>query len=212
MNERNLFLKRTTPRSPPNMNEETLQNVHSPLKISSQMVLSNDFSQKNNPNNKYNEFYGPSKTEVNKNNFYNEEAFSQSFDVEAERRNRQLQQQRQKDYENPENTDPETDYYYKQSKTSSDINDYNNRYTYNYRRDFDYIDFNKLYPENKFGQNNYIDINNTKNQKMKFSKPFQGPPLLSRGRSYEARYRKKGSDMEPFYKYKNIINFNFKSN
>ena len=204
MNERNLFLKRTTPRSPPNMNEETLQNVHSPLKISSQMVLSNDFSQKNNPNNKYNEFYGPSKTEVNKNNFYNEEAFSQSFDVEAERRNRQLQQQRQKDYENPENTDPETDYYYKQSKTSSDINDYNNRYTYNYRRDFNYIDFNKLYPENKFGQNNYIDINNTKNQKMKFSKPFQGPPLLSRGRSYEARYRKKGSDMEPFYKFKNI--------
>ena len=205
MNERNLFLKRTTPSSPPNMNEETLQNVHSPLKISSQMVLSNDFSQKNNPNNKYyNEFYGPSKTEVNKNNFYNEEAFSQSFDVEAERRNRQLQQQRQKDYENPENTDQETDYYYKQSKTSSDINDYNNRYTYNYRRDFDYIDFNKLYPENKFGQNNYIDINNTKNQKIKFNKPFQGPPLLSRGRSYEARYRKKGSDMEPFYKFKNI--------
>ena len=199
INERNMFLKRTTPRSPNNINDNTVPNVHSPLKISSQMVLSNDFSQKNYQNNKYNEFYGPSKTEVNKNQFYNEEPLSQSFDVEAERRH----QQRQRDYENPQNTDPETDYYYKQSKTSSDVNDYNNRYTYNYRRDFDYIDFNKLYPENQFGKNNNLMRNNTSKPQIKFTKPFQGPPLPSRGRSYDVRYRKKGSDMEPFYKFKN---------
>ena len=45
INERNMFLKRTTPRSPNNINDNTMPNVHSPLKISSQMVLSNDFSQ-----------------------------------------------------------------------------------------------------------------------------------------------------------------------
>ena len=200
INERNMFLNRTTPRSPNNINDNTVPNVHSPLKISSQMVLSNDFSQKNYQNNKYNEFYGPTKTEVNKNQFYNEEPFSQSFDVEAERRH----QQRQRDYENPQNTDPDTDYYYKQSKTSSDVNDYNNRYTYNYRRDFDYIDFNKMYPENQFGKNNTLNRNNTSKPNIHFNKPFQGPPLPSRGRSYDARYRKKGSDMEPFYKFKNI--------
>ena len=200
INERNMFLKRTTPRSPNNINDNTVPNVHSPLKISSQMVLSNDFSQKNYQNNKYNEFYGPTKTEVNKNQFYNEEPFSQSFDVEAERRH----QQRQRDYENPQNTDPDTDYYYKQSKTSSDVNDYNNRYTYNYRRDFDYIDFNKMYPENQFGKNNTLNRNNTSKPNILFNKPFQGPPLPSRGRSYDAIYRKKGSDMEPFYKFKNI--------
>ena len=111
INERNLFLKRTTPRSPQNMNNETMPNVNSPLKISSQMVLSNDFSQKNYPKNKYNEFYGPSKTEASKNNYYKEEPFSQSFDVEAERRNRLLQQERQKDYENPDSTNPDQDYY-----------------------------------------------------------------------------------------------------
>ena len=200
INERNMFLKRTTPRSPNNINDNTVPNVHSPLKISSQMVLSNDFSQKNYQNNKYNEFYGPTKTEVNKNQFYNEEPFSQSFDVEAERRH----QQRQRDYENPQNTDPDTDYYYKQSKTSSDVNDYNNRYTYNYRRDFDYIDFNKMYPENQFGKNNTLNRNNASKPNIHFNKPFQGPPLPSRGRSYDAGYRKKGSDMEPFYKFKNI--------
>ena len=203
INERNLFLKRTTPRSPPNTNDNTMQNVPSPLKISSQMVLSNDFSQKNYPTNKYNGFYEPSKTETSKNNYYKEEPFSQSFDVEAERRNRLLQQERQKDYENPQNTYPDQDYYYKQSKTSSDVNDFNNRYTYNYRRDFEYIDFNKLYPDNQFNQNNFINQNNKSKSNIKFSKPFQGPPL-SRGRSYDARYRKKGSDMEPFYKYKNV--------
>ena len=73
INERNTFLKRTTPRSPPNMNENTSSNIHSPLKISSQMVLSNDFSQTTNPKNRYNEFYENSKTEANKNNYYSED-------------------------------------------------------------------------------------------------------------------------------------------
>ena len=199
INERNMFIKRTTPRSPPNINDNSSQKINSPLKISSQMVMSNDFSQ-----NKYQNRYTPSKIEVNKNQYYKEDPFSQSIDIEAERRNRLLQQQRQRDYENPQNTDPETDYYYKESKTSSDINDYNNRYTYNFRRDFDYIDFNKFYPENHFGQNKIINRSEIDNSKVKFNKPYQGPPLPSRGRSYDARYRKKGSDMEPFYKFKNI--------
>ena len=199
INERNMFIKRTTPRSPPNINDNLSQKINSPLKISSQMVMSNDFSQ-----NKYQNRYTPSKIEVNKNQYYKEDPFSQSIDIEAERRNRLLQQQRQRDYENPQNTDPETDYYYKESKTSSDINDYNNRYTYNFRRDFDYIDFNKFYPENHFGQNKIINRSEIDNSKVKFNKPYQGPPLPSRGRSYDARYRKKGSDMEPFYKFKNI--------
>ena len=199
INERNMFIKRTTPRSPPNINDNSSQKINSPLKISSQMVLSNDFSQNRYPNR-----YTPSKIEVNKNQYYKEDPFSQSIDIEAERRNRLLQQQRQRDYENPQNTDPETDYYYKESKTSSDINDYNNRYTYNFRRDFDYIDFNKFYPENHFGQNKILNRSEIDNSKVKFNKPYQGPPLPSRGRSYDARYRKKGSDMEPFYKFKNI--------
>ena len=199
INERNMFIKRTTPRSPPSINDNLSQKINSPLKISSQMVMSNDFSQ-----NKYQNRYTPSKIEVNKNQYYKEDPFSQSIDIEAERRNRLLQQQRQRDYENPQNTDPETDYYYKESKTSSDINDYNNRYTYNFRRDFDYIDFNKFYPENHFGQNKIINRSEIDNSKVKFNKPYQGPPLPSRGRSYDARYRRKGSDMEPFYKFKNI--------
>ena len=199
INERNMFIKRTTPRSPPSINDNSSQKINSPLKISSQMVMSNDFSQ-----NKYQNRYTPSKIEMNKNQYYKEDPFSQSIDIEAERRNRLLQQQRQRDYENPQNTDPETDYYYKESKTSSDINDYNNRYTYNFRRDFDYIDFNKFYPENHFGQNKILNRSEIDNSKVKFNKPYQGPPLPSRGRSYDARYRKKGSDMEPFYKFKNI--------
>ena len=199
INERNMFIKRTTPRSPPSINDNSSQKINSPLKISSRMVMSNDFSQ-----NKYQNRYTPSKIEVNKNQYYKEDPFSQSIDIEAERRNRLLQQQRQRDYENPQNTDPETDYYHKESKTSSDINDYNNRYTYNFRRDFDYIDFNKFYPENHFGENKIINRSEIDNSKVKFNKPYQGPPLPSRGRSYDARYRKKGSDMEPFYKFKNI--------
>ena len=206
INERNTFLKRSTPRSPPNMNENTSSNIHSPLKISSQMVLSNDFSQTTNPKNRYNEFYENSKTEANKNNYYSEDRFSQSFDVDAERRNRQLQQERQRDYENPQYTNPDSDYYYKQSKTSSDINDYNNRYTYNYRRDFYNIDFNKLYPDKQFGKNNNLNLYNSNNSNIKFNKPFEGPrpQLLSRGKSYDKKKKKKRSDMEPFYKYKNV--------
>ena len=206
INERNTFLKRSTPRSPPSMNENTSSNIHSPLKISSQMVLNNDFSQTTNPKNRYNEFYENSKTEANKNNYYSEDRFSQSFDVDAERRNRQLQQERQRDYENPQYTNPDSDYYYKQSKTSSDINDYNNRYTYNYRRDFYNIDFNKLYPDKQFGKNNNLNLYNSNNSNIKFNKPFEGPrpQLLSRGKSYDMKYRKKRSDMEPFYKYKNV--------
>ena len=189
INERNTFLKRSTPRSPPNMNENTSSNIHSPLKISSQMVLSNDFSQTTNPKNRYNEFYENSKTEANKNNYYSEDRFSQSFDVDAERRNRQLQQERQRDYENPQYTNPDSDYYYKQSKTSSDINDYNNRYTYNYRRDFYNIDFNKLYPDKQFGKNNNLNLYNSNNSNIKFNKPFEGPrpQLLSRGKSYDMK-------------------------
>ena len=193
--ERNLFLKKMTPRSPPNMNSNTMVN---PLKISSQMVLNNDYNQRNFPNNKYNKYY-------------KEEPFSQSFDVDAERRNKLLQQERQKDFENPQITDPETDYYYQQSKNSSDVNDFNNRYTYNYRRDFDNIDFNKLYGDHQFNKfnNNYWNSrygNNRENNSnnIQFNKPFEGPPLSSRGRSYDNKYRKKGSDMEPFYKFKNV--------
>ena len=197
LNEPNLFLKKTTPRAQMNMNSDEVPNIRSPLKVSSQMVLSNDFSQNKYQKSKYNELYGSSRKETNKNNYYKEGAYSQSFDIEAERRNRQLQQERQIDYENPETTNPDTDYYYKQSKTSSDVNDYNNRYTYNFRRDFDYIDFKKLYQINQ-------ENPNQNNSKIKFNKPFQGPPLPSRGRSYDSRYRKKGSDMEPFYKYKNV--------
>ncbi len=199
LNDRNLFLKGSTPRSPQNIPDNSLPKTYSPLKISSQMVLNNDLSQNRYQEKKYNQ-YTPNKNSQ----YYKESPFSQSFDVEAERRNRILQQQRQRDYENPQNTDPETDYYYKESKTSSDINDYNNRYTYNFRRDFEYIDFNKLYPENNFGKKIMINKNDTNNNKIKFNKPFQGPPLFSRGRSYDSRYKKKGSDMEPFYKYKNI--------
>ena len=193
--ERNLFLKKMTPRSPPNMNSNTMVN---PLKISSQMVLNNDYNQRNYPNNKYNKYY-------------KEEPFSQSFDVDAERRNKLLQQERQKDFENPQITDPETDYYYQQSKNSSDVNEFNNRYTYNYRRDFDNIYFNKLYGDHQFNKfnNNYWNSrygNNRENNSnnIQFNKPFEGPPLSSRGRSYDNKYRKKGSDMEPFYKFKNV--------
>ena len=33
---------------------------------------------------------------------------------------------------------------------------------------------------------------------------FEGPIPASRQRSFELKYRKKGRDMEPFYKYKNV--------
>ena len=211
--EKNQFLKRLTPRDNPNSKDfyHTLDN-RSPIKLSSQMVLNPNYMENdrnrsmNNQiqNNHYN------------NNYYKEEPFSQSFNVEAERQNRLLQErQRQRDLDNPNNLDrdPNTDYYYKYSRTSSDINDYNNRYTYNYRRDFDYIDFNKL---SRSGQidNNLNTISNSNrndnfnsvrdNNSSRYRKPFEGPTPASRQRSFEPHFKRKGSDMEPFYKYKNV--------
>ena len=208
--DKNLFLKRTTVRDNQNQNDFRYNaEAHSPIKVTSQMVMNPnlmDEKDRNPPlnnsitNNNYN------------NNYYKEEPYSQSFNVEAERQNRLLQE-RQRDYENPENTEPNTDYYYKKTRTSSDINDYNNRYTYNYRRDFDYIDFNKLSQSQQFdnSKNMMMDINNNLkystpriNNFSRFEKPFEGPTPASRQRSFEIKFRKKGSDMEPFYKYKNV--------
>ena len=155
--DKNLFLKRTTVRDNQNQNDFRYNaEGRSPIKVTSQMVMNPnlmDEKDRNPPlnnsitNNNYN------------NNYYKEEPYSQSFNVEAERQNRLLQE-RQRDYENPENTEPNTDYYYKKTRTSSDINDYNNRYTYNYRRDFDYIDFNKLSQSQQFdnSKNMMMDI------------------------------------------------------
>lgn len=201
-------MKRTTVRD--NQNDFRYNaEARSPIKVTSQMVMNPnlmDEKDRNPPlnnsitNNNYN------------NNYYKEEPYSQSFNVEAERQNRLLQE-RQRDYENPENTEPNTDYYYKKTRTSSDINDYNNRYTYNYRRDFDYIDFNKLSQSQQFdnSKNMMMDINNNLkystpriNNFSRFEKPFEGPTPASRQRSFEIKFRKKGSDMEPFYKYKNV--------
>jgi hypothetical protein len=162
-----------------------------------------------------NDYYGYAKTENNNynKNYYKEGPLSQSFDVEAERKNRLLQQQRKRDLENPENFEPNTDYYYKNSRSPSDINDFNNRYTYNYRRDFDYIDFNKLSRRGQTDDNNPNSMSNNNNLNLKyqqlklnrrFQKPFEGPTPASRQRSFEPHFRKKGSDMEPFYKYKNV--------
>ena len=208
--DKNLFLKRTTVRDNQNQNDFRYNaEARSPIKVTSQMVMNPnlmDEKDRNPPlnnsitNNNYN------------NNYYKEEPYSQSFNVEAERQNRLLQE-RQRDYENPENTEPNTDYYYKKTRTSSDINDYNNRYTYNYRRDFDYIDFNKLSQSQQFdnSKNMMMDINNNLkystpriNTFSRFEKPFEGPIPASRQRSFEIKFRKKGSDMEPFYKYKNV--------
>ena len=223
--EQNLFLKRTTPRDNQNYNDYyNMSETRSPIKISSQMVMNpnlieNDKRTSFNESSRYNqtENIKPLNNNYNK-DYYREGPFSQSFNVEAERQNRLLQQ-RQKDFENPENTDPNTDYYYKHSRTSSDINDYNNRYTYNYRRDFDYIDFNKLSRSQQVDNNNNIMNNNTMNNNInnnlsysnlrennyrRFEKPFEGPTPASRQRSFEPKFRKKGSDMEPFYRYKNV--------
>ena len=209
--DKNLFLKRTTVRDNPNQNDirYNMTETRSPIKVTSQMVMNPNLIEEKdrNPpinnsiiNNNYN------------NNYYKEEPYSQSFNVEAERQNR-LSQERQRDYENPENAEPKTDYYYKKTRTASDINDYNNRYTYNYRRDFDYIDFNKLSQSQQFDntKNMMMDINNNLkystpriNTFSRFEKPFEGPTPASRQRSFEPKFRKKGSDMEPFYKYKNV--------
>ena len=200
--QNNLFQKRPTPKE-------------TPIKISSQLVMNPNLMD-NNAKTSFNDSYGYNKTENNNNynkNYYREGPLSQSFNVEAERENR-LRQQREKDNEKPDYTEPNTDYYYKYSRTSSDVNDYNNRYTYNYRRDFDYIDFNKLSRSERLdGNNNIRDDNNDLNLKYqklrennfgRFEKPFEGPTPASRQRSFEPKFRKKVSDMEPFYKYKNV--------
>ena len=152
--QNNLFQKRPTPKE-------------TPIKISSQLVMNPNLMD-NNAKTSFNDSYGYNKTENNNNynkNYYREGPLSQSFNVEAERENR-LRQQREKDNEKPDYTEPNTDYYYKYSRTSSDVNDYNNRYTYNYRRDFDCIDFNKLSRSERLdGNNNIREDNNDLNLK-----------------------------------------------
>ena len=211
--DKNLFLKRTTPRENPNLNDfHNTSESRSPIKISSQMVMNPNLIE-NDKKPLNNESYRYQKNDNYNNNYYREGPLSQSYNVEAERRNRILREQRQKDYENPENADPNTDYYYKYSRTSSDINDYNNRYTYNYRRDFDYIDFNKLSPNQQLELNNNKQnfLNNKidnyslrENNFRRYEKVFEGPTPASRQRSFEPKFKRKGSDMEPFYKYKNV--------
>ena len=210
--DKNLFLKRATPRENPNLNDfHNTSESRSPIKISSQMVMNPNLIE-NDKKPLNNESYRYQKNDNYNNNYYREGPLSQSYNVEAERRNRILREQRQKDYENPENADPNTDYYYKYSRTSSDINDYNNRYTYNYRRDFDYIDFNKLSNSQQVNKSNFM--NNKMNEDLnlkyrilrqnRFEKPFEGPIPATRQKSVNYASRKKGSDMEPFYKYKNV--------
>ena len=208
--EKNLFLKRITPRDNQNPNDyPNMTEIHSPIKISSQMVMNPNISERERrvpyqltENNRLSNNYN--------NNYYREEPLSQSYNVEAERQQRLSQQQRNKDYNNPENAD--SDYYYKYSRTSSDINDYNNRYTYNYRRDFDYIDFNKLSNPQQGINNNTMKNNMNEDlnlkyrslRKNRFEKPFEGPTPVTRQKSVNYALRKKGSDMEPFYRYKNV--------
>jgi len=206
--DKNMFLKKTTIRDNSNSNQNDIRynmnDTRSPIKLTSQMIMSPNIMEENTKkpltNNNYN------------NNYYREEPFSQSFNVEAERQNRLLNERR-RDYENPQEAEPNTDYYYKNSRSPSDINDYNTRYTYNYRRDFDYIDFNKLSHSQQFPNRNnmMMDINNNlKHTPMprnyeRYEKPFEGPTPVSRQkRSVDPYQRKKGSDMEPFYKYKNV--------
>ena len=206
--DQNMFLKKSTIRDNSNQNNIRYNNMNdtrSPIKLTSQMIMSPNLMEENTKkpltNNNYN------------NNYYREEPFSQSFNVEAERQNR-LSYERRRDYENPKEVDPSTQYYYKRSRSPSDINDYNNRYTYNYRRDFDYIDFNKLSHSQQLEKRNnmMMDINNnlkycTPNHKNneRYEKPFEGPTPPSRQKfSFEPYLGRKGSDMEPFYKYKNV--------
>ena len=218
----NLFLKKSTLREGQNINEfpNNMSGAYSPIKVTSQMVMNPNLIREDNQKPSYNESYPYNRTENNKitnnnysKNYYREEPSSQSFNVEEERKNRLLKE-RQRDYENPQNAEPNTDYYYKSSRTSSDINDYNNRYTYNHRRDFDFIDFNKISQSQQLDfnkKNLMMDINNNlkyrtqkENNLSRFEKPFEGPTPASRQRSVDFQYRKKGNDMEPFYRYKNV--------
>ena len=218
--DKNMFLKRATPRDNPNINDyHNMTDSHSPIKISSQMVMNPNLiekdkrpltNEKNNyPRNEDNQILNNNYN----NNYYKEGPLSQSYNVEAERRNRLLREQKKREFESPKYSESNTDYYYKNCRTSSDINDYNNRYTYNYRRDFDYIDFNKLSPGNQMDNNNNVRNNimrNNNNNNLReknigrFEKVFEGPTPASRQRSFEPKFKKKGSDMEPFYKFKNV--------
>ena len=204
--EKNTFLKKSTLRDNSNQNNfrYNMDDTRSPIKLTSQMIMS--------PNHMEERIKKPLTNNNYNNNYYREEPFSQSFNVEAERQNRLLNERR-RDYENPQETEPNTDYYYKKCRSPSDVNDYNNRYTYNYRRDFDYIDFNKLAHSQQFvNRNNMImDINNNlkystpmKNNG-RYEKPFEGlkPPTRQK-QLFDPYLRRKGSDMEPFYKYKNV--------
>ena len=218
--EKNLFSKKTTLRENPNTFDfhNNTREPSSPIKVSSQMIMNPNIFRDDEKKSSFNESYRYNQTDNNRmmnnnynNNYYREEPFSQSFNVEAERRNRLLRE-RQRDYENPENDEKNKDYYYKPSRNPSDINDYNNRYTYNYRRDFDYIDFNKLSQSQQidYNKNNLMmNINNnlkyrTPKENIRFQKPFEGPTPASRQKSVDHQKRKEGSDMEPFYRYKNV--------
>ena len=209
--EQNLFLKRATPRENQNPNDyPNMSETHSPIKISSQMVMNPNLIERERRT-PYQQMENTRLSNNYNNNYYREEPLSQSFNVEAERQNRLFHEQRQRNAQNPENYDGNTDYYYRYGRTSSDINDYNNRYTYNYRRDFDYIDFNKLSPNQQFDNNNKIMNNNNVNNNnlrennfRRFGKVFEGPTPASRQRSFEPKFKRKGSDMEPFYKFKNV--------
>ena len=204
--EKNSFLKKSTIRDNSNQNNfrYNMDDTRSPIKLTSQMIMS--------PNHMEESIKKPLTNNNYNNNYYIEEPFSQSFNVEAERQNRLLNERR-RDYENPKEAEPSTDYYYKQCRSPSDVNDYNNRYTYNFRRDFDYIDFNKLAHSQQFvNRNNMImDINNNlkyntpiKNYK-RFEKPFEGPkPPTRQKKLFDPYLKRKQSDMEPFYKYKNV--------
>ena len=210
--EQNLFLKRATPRENQNPNDyPNMSETHSPIKISSQMVMNPNLIERERRT-PYQQMENTRLSNNYNNNYYREEPLSQSFNVEAERQNRLFHEQRQRNAQNPENYDGNTDYYYRYGRTSSDINDYNNRYTYNYRRDFDYIDFNKLGRSQQIGNNNAMNNNMNEDLNLKyrnlrqnrFEKPFEGPTPVTRQKSVNYALRKKGSDMEPFYRYKNV--------
>ena len=69
----------------------------------------------------------------------------------------------------------------------------------------------QLTGENANSKNMMMDINNNlkyrtqkENNLSRFEKPFEGPTPASRQRSVDFQYRKKGNDMEPFYRYKNV--------
>ena len=197
LNETENFLNQSYPRNDIPINNSRDKDI-SPIKLSSEMVMNPNMIQTErtqSPNNNYNK------------NYYKEEPLSQSYNVEAERQNR-LMQQRRLMLDIPEKDDPDNKYYYLNGRTSSDINDYNNRYTYNYRRDFDYIDFNKLSKNQEMDEKYNVLFpnkfkNGDKNYQM-FEKPFPGLTPKSRQRSCEVKLKKKGSEMEPFYKFKNV--------